>query len=45
MFTTWNITSKTPQGSYHIKDTKLCNGIKRVKPSTPRYLVKKPNQK
>jgi hypothetical protein len=25
MLTTWNITSKTRQGSCHIKDTNLCN--------------------
>jgi hypothetical protein len=45
MFTTWNITSKTPQGSYHMKCTNLCNEEKRSKPSTLRYLAKIPNQK
>ncbi len=45
MFTTWNITSRTPQGSCHIKDTNLCNEEKRVKPSTPRYSIKRLNQK
>jgi hypothetical protein len=45
MFTTWNITSMTFQGSCHIKDTKLCNEEKRAKPLTPRYLIKKLNKK
>jgi hypothetical protein len=31
MLTEWNITSRTPQGSCHIKDTKLCNEEKRSK--------------
>jgi hypothetical protein len=29
MFTTWNITSKTPQDSCHIKDINLCNEKKK----------------
>jgi hypothetical protein len=45
MPTTWNTTSKTPQGSCHMKYTNLCNEKKRAKPSTPRYLTKRPNQK
>jgi hypothetical protein len=45
LFTTQNITSKTPQGSYHMKYTKLCNEEKRAKPSTPRYLTTRPHQK
>jgi len=45
MLTTWNITSRTPQGSYHIKDTNLCNEKKKAKPSTPRYLTKRLNKK
>jgi hypothetical protein len=38
MLTTQNITSRTPQGSYHMKYTNLCNEEKRNKPSTLRYL-------
>jgi hypothetical protein len=45
MFTTQNITSRTPQGSCHMKYTNLCNEEKRTKPSTPRYLTKRPNHK
>jgi hypothetical protein len=46
MFTTWNITSRTPQGSCHMKYTNLCNeGKKKIKPSTPKYLTIKPNHK
>jgi hypothetical protein len=45
MLTTWNITSKTPQGSCHMKYTNLCNEEKRTKPSTSRYLTEKPNHK
>jgi hypothetical protein len=45
MLATWNITSKTPQGSCHMKYTNLYNEEKRAKPSTPRYLTKKPNHK
>jgi hypothetical protein len=37
--------SRTPQGSYHMKYTNLCNEEKILKPSTPRYLTKKPNHK
>jgi hypothetical protein len=43
MLTTQNITSRTPQGSYHMKYTNLCNEEKRTKPSTPRYLTIRPN--
>jgi hypothetical protein len=43
MPTTQNITSRTLQGSYHMKYTNLCNEEKRTKPSTPRYLTTKPN--
>jgi hypothetical protein len=45
MLTTWNITSRTPQGSHHIKYTNLCNEEKKTKPSTPKYLTEKPNHK
>jgi hypothetical protein len=45
MLTTWNITSITPQGSYHMKYTNLWNEEKRTNPSTPRYLTKIPNHK
>jgi hypothetical protein len=45
MLTTQNITSKTPQGSYHMKYINLCNEEKRSKPSTPRYLTTRPNHK
>jgi hypothetical protein len=45
MLTTWNITSITPQGSYHMKYTNLCNEEKKSKPLTPRYLIKRPNHK
>jgi hypothetical protein len=45
MLTTWNITSRTPQGFYHMKYTNLCNEEKITKPSTPRYLTKRPNHK
>jgi hypothetical protein len=45
MFTTWNITLRTPQGSCHIKDINLCNEKNKAKPSTPRYLTKRSNQK
>jgi hypothetical protein len=45
MLTTWNITSKTPQGSYHMKYTNLCNEEKKAKPSAPRYLTKRLNHK
>jgi hypothetical protein len=44
MLTTQNITSRTPQGSYHMKYTNLCNEEKRSKPSTPRYLTTTNNQ-
>jgi len=29
MFTTWNITFRTPQGSCHMKYTNLCNEKKK----------------
>jgi hypothetical protein len=45
MLTTKNTTSRTLQGSCHMKYTNLCNEEKRTKPSTPRYLTKIPNQK
>jgi hypothetical protein len=45
MLTTLNKKSKTPQGSYHMKYTNLCNEEKRNKPSTPRYLTARPNHK
>jgi hypothetical protein len=45
MLTTWNITSKTLQGSCHMKYTNLCNEEKRAKQPTPRHLTKRPNQK
>jgi hypothetical protein len=45
MLITWNITSITPQGSCHMKYTNLCNEENRAKPSTPRYLTKRPNHK
>jgi hypothetical protein len=43
MLTTQNITSRTPQGSYHIKYTNLCNEEKKANSSTPRYLITRPN--
>jgi hypothetical protein len=45
MLTTWNITSKTPQGSCHMKYKNLCNEEKKAKSSTLRYLTKRPNHK
>jgi hypothetical protein len=45
MFTTWNITLKTPQGSCHMKYTNLCNEEKKAKPSIARYLTKRLNHK
>jgi hypothetical protein len=45
MFTTQNITLKTPQGFCHMKYTNLYNEEKRNKPSTPRYLTTRPNNK
>jgi len=42
MLTTQNITSRTLQGSCHMKYTNLYNEEKRAKPSTPRYLTKRP---
>jgi len=45
MLITQNITSRTPQGSCHVKYTNLCNEKKRTKPSTPRNLTKRPNHK
>jgi hypothetical protein len=42
MLMTWNITSRTPQGSCHMKYTNLCNEEKRAKPLT---LTKRPNHK
>ncbi len=45
MFTTRNITSRTPQGPCHMKYTNLCNEEKRAKPSTLRYLTKRLNHK
>jgi hypothetical protein len=45
MLTTWNIISITPQGPCDMKYTNLCNEEKKAKPSTPRYLIKRPNQK
>jgi hypothetical protein len=45
ILTTWNIISRTFQGSCHIKDTNLCNEEKRAKPLTPRYLIEKLNKK
>jgi hypothetical protein len=45
MVTTQNITSRTLQGSCHMKYTNLCNEEKRAKPSTPRYLTTRPNHK
>ncbi len=44
MLTTWNITSRIFQGSYYIKNTNLYNEEWKAKPSTPRYLIKRPNQ-
>jgi len=45
MLTTQNITSRTLQGFCDMKYTNLCNEEKRTKPSTPRYLTKRPNHK
>jgi hypothetical protein len=45
MFATQNITSRTRQGSCHMKYTNLCNEEKKAKPSTLRYLTKRPNHK
>jgi len=45
MLTTQNTTSRTLQGSYHMRYTNLCNEEKRTKPLTPRYLTKRPNHK
>jgi hypothetical protein len=45
MFTTQNITSRTPQGSCHIKYINLCNEEKRNKPPTLTYLTTRPNHK
>jgi hypothetical protein len=45
MLITSNITSRTLQGSCHMKYTNLCIEEKTTKPSTPRYLNKKPNHK
>jgi hypothetical protein len=45
MFTTQNITSRTPQGFCHMKYTYLCNEKKSNKPSTLRYLTTRPNHK
>jgi len=45
MLLTQNTTSRTLQGSCHMKYTNLCNEEKRAKPSTPRYLTKRPNHK
>jgi hypothetical protein len=45
MLTTKNITSRTPQGSCHMKYTNLCNKEKKNKPSTPRYSTTRPNHK
>jgi hypothetical protein len=43
MLTTWNLTSRTSQGSCHMKYTNLCNEKKRTKPSTSNYLTIRPN--
>jgi hypothetical protein len=45
MLTTQNITSRTPQGSYHMKYTNLYNEEKRTKSWTPRYLTTRLNHK
>ncbi len=45
MLTTQNITSRTPQGSSHMKYINLCNEKKRNKPSMPRYLTTTANRK
>ncbi len=45
MLITQNTTSRTLQGACHMKYTNLCNEEKRTKPSTPRYLTKRPNHK
>jgi hypothetical protein len=45
MFTTRNVTSRIPQGSYDMKYTNLCNEEKRANPSTPKYLTKRLNHK
>jgi len=45
MLTTRNITSRTPEGSCHMKYTILCNEEKINKPSTSRYLTARPNHK
>jgi hypothetical protein len=45
ILTTKNTTSRTLQGSCDEKYTNLCNEEKRGKPSTPRYLTKRPNHK
>jgi hypothetical protein len=45
MLTTQNTTSRTLQGSCHMKYTNLCNEENRGKPSTPSYLTKRPNHK
>jgi hypothetical protein len=45
MLATWSIRSRTHQGSYHIKEHKFAMGKKEVKTSTPKNLIKKPNQK
>jgi hypothetical protein len=43
MLTTQNITSRTLQGSCHMKYTNLCNEENQTKPSTPKYLITRPN--
>jgi hypothetical protein len=45
MLTTQNITSRTLQGSCHMKYTNLCTKKKKNKPSTPRDLTARPNHK
>jgi hypothetical protein len=45
MFTTRNITSRTPQGFCPMKYTNLCNEKNIAKPTTPRYLITRPNHK
>jgi hypothetical protein len=45
MLTTQNITSRILQGSCHMKYTNLGNEEKKNKPSTPSYLITRPNRK
>jgi hypothetical protein len=45
MLTTQNITSRTLQGSCHMKYTNLCTEENENKPSTLRDLTTRPNHK